>query len=201
MSAWGCLPPSAEVPSTARARDNVAAVLQRSCAHLLTDAILFEKLVGKWLGGNIMQQEVLLKLFDIHHHQLEKRREKILFISRGSAAVFVALAGAVTAAAEKIAGWSVWIVICGILVFSMSACLKLYYDGRAYSEIAGVISRLNSALKLFQPLESVSNEAIYPSRWNKAMEVHPFQTVSHHCLLTAFAGLASSAFILQFAGL
>lgn len=33
-----------------------------------------------------MEQDVILKLFAIHHHQLEKRREKILFISRSSSA-------------------------------------------------------------------------------------------------------------------
>ena len=145
-----------------------------------------------------MQQEVLLKLFEIHHHQLEKRREKILFISRSSAAFFVALAGAVTAAEGNITAWSVWIVISGILVFSLSACLKLYFDGRAYAEIAGVIGRLNSSLLLFQPLDNSSNEAIYPARWSKAVEVNPFQTVSHHCLLTVFTGVASAAFIYQF---
>lgn len=150
------------------------------------------------IAGNIVDREVQLKLFEIHHHQLEKRREKILFISRSSSAFFVALAGAVTAAEDKISEHSVWIVMIGVLFFAVSACLKLYYDGRAYAEIAGVIGRLNAALGCFEPVSGGATDSIYPQRWNKATKVHPFQTVSHHCLLTIFVAIAVCVFMFQF---
>jgi len=145
-----------------------------------------------------MTEEVLLKLFEIHHAKLDKRREKILFISRGSSAMFVALAAGITASEDKVSSDYIWIVIAGILLFSASACLKLFYDGRAYSEIAEVIGRLNKALRLFDKTGFGLEEPLYPQRWNKAVKVKPLQTVWHHCTMIFTVAILSSSFLYQF---
>ena len=101
--------------------------------------------------------EVLKMLFEIHHHQLEERRQRIHGITQRVVSVFLVITGWMIVYRASIGSFLEWLVIFVIFVITATACYLLYNHNRTYLEIARVISRLNNAFGFFENGKSVAD--------------------------------------------
>lgn len=100
-------------------------------------------------------------LFEVHHRQLEERRQRIHGITQRTVAVFIVIAGWLVASKDPPTGSLRWLIVIGVLVLGGTACHVLYNHNLTYLEIARIVRRLNDAFGLFEKGKYIEAQSIY----------------------------------------
>lgn len=100
-------------------------------------------------------------LFEVHHRQLQERRQRIHGITQQVLTILVVTAGWRFASQNTLDGFLEVLIIAGIMTLAVSACYLQYNHNRTYLEIARVISRLNNALGLFENGKYLPGQQVY----------------------------------------
>ena len=80
-------------------------------------------------------------LFDLHHKQLQQRREKIHGISERAIGVFLIVGGWIVIGQQDMSRWLQILVIGSMVVVAMGACRMLWSNNSSYLTTAGVRPR------------------------------------------------------------
>ena len=142
--------------------------------------------------------EVLKMLFEVHHHQLEERRQRIHGITQRVVSVFLVIAGWRLVSQIALSRFLEWLIIFGIVTITAAACYLQYNHNRTYLEIARVISRLNNAFGLFENNRYIAGQAVYEKCFEGFGQEKWWVNIWHHILIIVIlATVAVCAVLVQ----
>ena len=127
--------------------------------------------------------ETLRMLFEVHHRQLEERRQRIHGVTQRTVAVFLVTTGWLITSKEAPVESLRWLIIASILVLASTACHVLYGHNRTYLEIARVLRRLNDAFGFFENGKYVEDQSVYEESWKSFGNQRRLTNIWHHLLI------------------
>ena len=137
---------------------------------------------------------MLKMLFEIHHRQLQERRQRIHGITQQVVSVFLAIAGWRLVSRTALDGFLEGLVIFGIVAITVTACCLQFNHNRTYLEIARIICRLNKAFGLFETGRYIAGQTVYEKCFEGFGQQKWWVNIWHHMLIIiVFAAVAICA--------
>jgi hypothetical protein len=127
--------------------------------------------------------DVILTLFEVHHRQLQEKRQRIHTITYRTVALFLAMTGWLVSSKAPESPLRYGLLPVAVGVITLMANWIVWQHNATYVRICGVVRRLNEALGLFEKGRYVPNKALYPVAWRDFGGQGRLQVVWHHLLV------------------
>lgn len=126
---------------------------------------------------------MLKMLFEIHHRQLQERRQRIHGITQQVVSVFLVISGWRLVSRTILSSFLEGLIIFGIASIAATACYLQYNHNRTYLEIARIINRLNNAFGLFESGRYIAGQAVYEKCFEGFGQQKWWVNIWHHMLI------------------
>lgn len=120
------------------------------------------------MANNNEDFEKTKMLFEHHHAEIKRHRDRMYDIVKIFSGIFILLNGYVIAKDFEI-NCKIKSILIPFLIFLIgSCCWSLHRINRSYLENAKVIGKINTKLGLFEPFDiDKPKESFYPARWQR----------------------------------
>jgi len=130
-----------------------------------------------------MEKDGVLKmLFEEHHRQLSETRDKIQTITHRVVGVITVAIGWLILADQVPSGVLRWMLVGGVVLIALAACITLLRYNRNYRTISKVVAKINLAFGLFETGRYLPDDSAYPDGWKKFGSEPLLFGIWHHLL-------------------